>query len=87
MTSGRPATSRSAAPGAARSADQQSAAPSQPAGASGSHEVDQAELADLGVVVQPSVADHPGNELPADHPGRADHGDVHALTCPVILDR
>ena len=43
------------------------------------HEVDQAEPADLGVVVQPSVAGQTGDELPADHPGRADHGDVHVL--------
>jgi hypothetical protein len=36
-------------------------------------------VADLGAA-ELSVAHHSGNELPADHAGRADHGNVHRFT-------
>jgi hypothetical protein len=35
-------------------------------------------VADLGAA-QLSIADQSGNELPADHPGRTDHGNMHAV--------
>jgi hypothetical protein len=40
-------------------------------------------MADLGAA-HLSVANQSGNELPADHPGRADHGNMHAVHLPTV---